>query len=82
MTDHHYHRATCHDCPQVHGRPRIWRETCVECLDNIVDKHRCDTGHQRIDTVIVAEPVVADVMTRQTARRAFWQARKMGLIDG
>ena len=78
----HYSRATCHDCPPDHRGLRVWRETCAECLDNIVEKHRCDTGHQRIDTVIVADATITDLQARQTARRASWQARRMGLTDG
>lgn len=35
------HRATCED-PDC---GRVWRENCADCLRDVADRHRAETGH-------------------------------------
>jgi hypothetical protein len=35
------HRGTC----EAPGCGRIWRENCVDCLTEVTDRHRTETGH-------------------------------------
>ena len=35
------HRGTC----EADGCGRIWRENCADCLREVTDRHRAETGH-------------------------------------
>lgn len=41
------HRASC-------GNPdcgRVWRENCADCLTEVADRHRAETGHTVLLTI-------------------------------
>lgn len=45
------HRATC----SHPGCERVWRENCQECLEDMADKHRRETGHEVEVSITIAE---------------------------
>lgn len=65
MTIHHRHRALCEhpDCA------RVWRENCIDCLQEVADRHRRSTGHDvRLDTT-TDEQASASILAMATRAR-------------
>lgn len=46
-----HHRGQCREP----GCGWFRRENCAECLDELVDRHRADTGHA-VDVVVTRDP--------------------------
>lgn len=57
------HRATCEaaDCG------RFWRENCADCLQEVADRHRVETGHQVSLTIVLDDDPLWEL--RQLTRR-------------
>ncbi len=74
----------CHDaeCRTKTGESRRWRHLCEDCAETQLADHRRDTGHDDLELVVVADITDNTVRSRQQTRRAYWAAKRLGIING
>ncbi len=48
--------VTCYTCTSTKG-PKVWRYLCGDCAEDMLMRHRTETGHTDLNLVVTQEPV-------------------------
>lgn len=74
----------CHhrECSTRTGQSRRWKHLCEDCAQAQLDAHRRATGHTDIELAVVTDITEDSVRSRRQASRAYWAARRLGVING
>jgi hypothetical protein len=76
--------VSCHDleCRTKSGYSRRWRHLCEDCAQAQMAEHRRGSGHTNLELAVVTDIATDTARSRRQANRAYWVAKRLGVING